>query len=106
MIIENKNRESKGLNENKGLILLKKGQKGIFHAIFSRFGLILVLLFFQVLILFSIFRWFEEFLPHILGGTVLFTVVMVLWLLNSQINPTAKITWLIVIMLLPVFGVL
>ncbi len=77
MIIENKNRESKGLNENKGLILLKKGQKGIFHAIFSRFGLILVLLFFQVLILFSIFRWFEEFLPHILGGTVLFTVVMV-----------------------------
>ncbi len=92
--------------KNEGLTLLKKGQKGIVHAIFSRFGLILLLLVMQVLILFSIFQWFEEFLPHILGATMLFTVIMVIYLLNSRINPTAKITWLIVIMLLPVFGVL
>ena len=92
--------------KNKGLILLKKGQKGIIHAIFSRFGLMLLLLVVQILILFSIFRWFEDFLPHILGGTALFTIVMVVYLLNSKINPTAKITWLIAIMLLPVFGVL
>ncbi len=92
--------------KNKGITLLKKGQKGIIHAIFSRFGLMLVLLVAQIFILFGIFRWFEEFLPHILGGTVLFTFVMVVYLLNSPINPTAKITWLIVIMLLPVFGVL
>ncbi len=92
--------------KNKGLRLLKKGQKGIIHAIFSRFGLILLLLIVQVLILFSIFQWFEEFLPHIFGGTMLFTVIMVVYLLNSRLNPTAKITWLIVIMLLPVFGVL
>ncbi len=92
--------------KNRGLSLLKKGQKGIIHAIFSRFGLILLLLIVQVLILFGIFQWFEEFLPHILGGTMLFTFVMVIYLLNSRMNPTAKITWLIVIMLLPVFGVL
>lgn len=92
--------------KNKGITLLKKGQKGIIHAIFSRFGLILFLLVFQVLILFSIFQWFKEFLPHIFGGTVLFTVLMVIYLLNSKINATAKVTWLIVIMLMPVFGVL
>lgn len=92
--------------KNKGLNLLKKGQKGIIHAIFSRFGLFLLLLAVQVMILFSIFQWFEEFLPHILGGTMLFTFIMVIYLLNSRIDPTAKITWLIVIMLLPVFGVL
>lgn len=92
--------------KNKGLRLIKKGQKGIAHAVFSRFGLILLLLFIQVNILFDIFRWFEDFLPHIMGGRVLFTVVVVIYLLNSRINPTAKITWLIVIMLLPVFGVL
>ena len=86
--------------------LLKKGQKGIIHAIFSRFGLILLLLMVQVLALFLIFRWFEGFLPHIFGGAVALTFVMVVYLLNSTMNPTAKITWLIVIMLLPVFGVL
>ena len=92
--------------KSKGLLLLKKGQKGIFHAIFSRFGLMLILLVLQFFILFGIFRWFGEFLPHIFGGTVLFTFIMVVCLLNSRMNPSAKITWLIVIMLVPVFGVL
>lgn len=92
--------------KDKGLSLLRKGQKGIIHAIFSRFGLTLVLLAFHVLILFSAFRWFGEFLLHFYGVMVLFIFGMVLYLLNSRINPTAKITWLVVIMLLPVFGVL
>ena len=92
--------------ENIGLSLLKKGQKGIIHAIFSRMGLILLLLIFQIFLLFGVFRWFENFMPHIFGGTILFTVGMVLYLLNSSIDPTAKITWLIVIMLMPVFGAL
>ncbi|WP_283684762.1 cardiolipin synthase [Parablautia sp. Marseille-Q6255] len=89
-----------------GLYLLKKGKQGIFRMIFSRSGLILVLLTVQVLFLFSIFHWFEEFLPHIYGGVVIFTVFMVLYLLNSSMDPTAKITWLVVVMLLPVFGAL
>lgn len=93
-------------DNNLGLTLLKKGQKGLIHAIFSRFGLVLLLLVIQVLFLLGVFLRFEEFLPQILGSTTLLTVVMVLYLLNSDLNPTAKITWLIVIMLLPVFGVL
>lgn len=90
--------------ENKGLSLLKKGQKGLIHAIFSRMGLILLLLLFEVFILFGIFNWFEKFLPHIWGGTVIFTAGMVLYLLNSRLDPTAKLTWLLVMALLPVFG--
>ncbi|MCM1538868.1 MAG: cardiolipin synthase [bacterium] len=93
-------------NKSAGITLLKKGQKGIIHAVFSRFGLILLLLAIHVFLLFGVFEWFGKFLPHIFGGTVLFTFIMVIYLLNSKINPTAKITWLIVIMLLPVFGVL
>ena len=77
---------------NKGLTLLKKGQKGLVHAVFSRMGLILLLLVLHVLLLFSAFRWFGNFLPHIYGGTVLFNVVMVLYLLNCRIDPSAKIT--------------
>ena len=92
--------------KNKGLNLLKKGQKGIIHAIFSRFGLILLLLIIQVVMLLHIFQQFEEFLPHVWGGAVLLTFIIVVCLLNSKLNPTAKITWLITIMLLPIFGVL
>lgn len=74
--------------------------------IFSRFGLILLLLAFHVFLLFSVFHWFESLMPKIYGGAVIFTVAMVLYLLNSRMDNSAKITWLIIIMLLPVFGAL
>lgn len=74
------------------------------HALFSRLGLFIILLVLQVFALFGVFRWFENILPHILGGVALYTVVMVLYLLNSRMDPTAKITWLIIVMILPVFG--
>ncbi len=91
-------------NDSSGLRLLKKGQKGVFKLIFSRMSIILLLLILNVGLLFAAFAWFEEFLPHFYGGTAIFTVGMVLYLINSRMDPTAKITWLIVIMLLPVFG--
>ena len=90
--------------ENSGISLLTKGKRGIVTVIFSRMTLILVLLIIQIAFLFGVFHWFEAFLPHIYGGTVIFTLCMVLYLLNSRIDPSAKITWLIIIMLLPVFG--
>ncbi len=91
-------------NETTGLRLLKKGQKGILKMIFSRMGIVLVLLAFNIFLLLAAFGWFKDFLPHFYGGTALFTVCMVLYVINSHMDPTAKITWLIVIMLLPVFG--
>ena len=93
-------------DENLGLRLLKKGQKGVIHAVFSRLGLIVVLLVLQVLVLFGMFWRFKEFLPHLFGSTVVFTAAIVLYLLNSSLDATAKNTWLIVIMMMPVFGAL
>lgn len=87
-----------------GLRLLKKGQKGIFRMIFSRTGLILLLLIVQFLSLFALFSWFEDFLPHYYGVSSLFIIAMVLYLLNSGMDPSAKITWLVLIMITPVFG--
>ena len=90
--------------EDGGLRLLKKGQKGIVHAIFSRFGLVLVLLLLQVGLLFSIFRWFGNMLPHYFGGSVAVTAAMVIYLLNSKMDNSAKITWMVVVAILPVVG--
>ena len=44
--------------EDGGIRLLKKGQSGLVHAIFSRFGLVLVLLLLQFGGLFALLRWF------------------------------------------------
>ncbi len=96
--------KSKNEEQILGIRLLKKSQKGIFTMIFSRMGLILLLLLINIGLLFSVFSWFSEFLPHFFGGNALFTVCLVIYLINSQTEPAGKITWLILIMLLPVFG--
>lgn len=87
-------------------MLLKAGRKGVLSIVFSRMAIIVLLLALQVLVLFGAFRWLGDFLPHIFGGTVLFSVIMVLYLLNSRLDASAKLTWLLVIMLMPVFGAL
>lgn len=91
---------------SRGMSLLKKGKRGIAAAICSRAGLVILLLALQVLLLFGVFRRFEDFLPHIYGGSIIFNVLIVLYLLNSSFDPTSKITWLIIILVFPVFGAL
>ena len=91
--------------EDGGIRLLKRGQKGLVHAIFSRFGLILVLLLLQAFALFSLLRWFGALLPHYLGGTALVTAAMMVYLLNQDMDNSVRITWLVVTALVPVLGV-
>ena len=96
--------ESMDENENQGLKLLRKGQKGIVHAIFSRTGLIFVLLLINFGLLFSAFYWFSGMLPHFYGIAILFIIGVVIYLLNSTMDSSVKNTWLILIMLMPILG--
>ena len=91
--------------EDGSIRLLKKGQSGLVHAIFSRFGLILILLLLQAFALFSLLRWFGGLLPHYLGGTLLVTAAMMVYLLNQDMDNSVRITWLVVTALAPVLGV-
>ena len=86
------------------LNLLKKGEKGIKSIIFSRMMIIIILFVIHVLVLFSIFEWFAQFIPHVFGTSIVFIVIMVIYLINSNMNSSAKITWLILIMISPIFG--
>ena len=91
--------------EDGGMRLIKKGKMGLVRAIFSRFGLMLLLLLLQFGLLFSIFRWFGNLVPHYFGSSILLTVGMVLYLLNCDMDNSVKITWLVVIAVLPIVGV-
>lgn len=91
-------------NDSAALLLLKKSQKGMKRAIFSRLGLMLAMLLAQFLFMFMLFFWLEEYAATIQSAVYIFSLIMVLFLLNSRHDPTAKITWLVIIMLMPVFG--
>ena len=68
--------------DNAGMYLIEKSRKGIISLVFSRTGIIAVLFLLQIWLMFAVFRWFEGFLPHIFGGAIIFTAVMVLLIIN------------------------
>lgn len=97
---------SSGKVKGKTLRLLKKGHKGLVYALFSRFGLVVLMLLVQVALIVVFYNIFKEFVPHYYGFSMVFTAVMVLVLINSRMDPSSKVTWLIIIMIMPVFGCL
>ena len=83
--------------------IVKKSKKGLKRLVFSRVGIITVLLLFQFLLLFVAFYRMENILPFY-GGGIIISVVAVVYLANCPMNQGAKITWLILIAATPVFG--
>ncbi len=86
--------------------LVQKGKRGLLRAVFSRTGLIFLLFLIQLGLLVLVFWRFQQFQTHVLGGSLLLSVIVVLVVLNSGLDPTAKLTWMVVIMAMPVFGAL
>lgn len=82
----------------------EKGRHRIKKLIFSRLGIIMLLLVLQIFMLIWTMRWFADFIPHLFGSSLVFNLLMVVVLLNSKTDPSAKLTWLIVIMLMPILG--
>lgn len=89
-----------------GLRLLKKGQKGILHAIFSRFGIIILLFAIQAILLLSVLVWFQSFTSELFFGGIATGLFVSVYILNTRSDPSAKLTWIILVMAFPVFGTL
>ena len=84
--------------------LVQKSKYGLRRAIFSRTGLVALLFLLQAGLLVSVMVWFQEWQAHVMGGSVILTMGAVLVVLNSDLDPTAKLTWMVVMTVVPVFG--
>ena len=92
--------------ENDELHLIKKHKKTLLRAVFSRAGVIVLLMLLQITVAVLALSRLRDFLPHYVTLMTVFSAVMALYLLNSGHDPSAKLTWIVVIVLLPVFGAL
>ena len=86
--------------------LTAKRKRNFWNLIFSRAGLLVVLVAMQIIVFMGIYRWFEDYFKWLSAVQGVFSVVMILYLFNSGMDSAAKLTWLIFIMLFPVPGVL
>lgn len=89
----------------RGKRIASRGKRGFFSILFSRSGLIGVMLLAQLILFLLLTFWLQSYtskyflISGAIGGLV------VLYIINSRSDSTAKITWLFLILLMPLFGI-
>ena len=96
-------KEKKNHLDEEAVLLLNKGKRGIFRLIFGRTTVVILLLVLQFGLLFLSFYWLKDYTVY--GGSMLLSLVVALSVVNRPRNPYIKITWILLIMLFPVFAV-
>ena len=84
--------------------LAKPMRKGILRLLFSRFFVIAILLVLQVALIVMVYFQFAEKLPILLQVQWVFAFLMIIYLFNSSMDSSAKLTWMLIISLLPLAG--
>lgn len=95
-------KDRKNLDEE-AVLLLNKGKQGLFRLIFGRTTTVLALLAAQFVLLFVCFYRLRDYTFY--GGSMLVGLIVALIVVTRPGNPAAKITWILLIMLFPVFAI-
>lgn len=84
----------------------KKGKKGIVTLIFSRIFIFALMLFIQLVILAFFFWHVNEQYKVLYDILKILSIILTLYIVNEQADPTMKLIWAIFILIIPVFGTL
>ena len=85
---------------------LKKKKKSLLRLLFSRTGLVLLILLGNISLLLMLVLRFREYMTHYVSASAVLSIILLLALISSRANASVKVTWLVIFMILPVFGAL
>jgi len=86
--------------------VVKKAKKGISSIIFSRTALILVLLLLQLGLMFAMTTVLKEYRSYFSTLMTLLRAIVIIYIINERGNPAFNMTWILLILIFPVFGIL
>lgn len=78
----------------------------IYKLIFSRATFFIIALLFQIFILLVAFYWFYEYIAYFYWIMLIFSLIIIIFILNKGDSPEYKISWIIPIVILPAAGIL
>ena len=84
--------------------LASRSKQGLFRIIFGRATLVLLLLAVNFGIVFYFLFGLAQGLPLLFGSVEIFTAAMLIHLINTQDNPSVKLSWAFVISTVPLLG--
>lgn len=80
----------------------EKSRKGVLRVVFSRFGLMALLLILELVLLWMMWRWFNNDFEWFAAVQGVFTVLMFFHLFNSDMDATGKLTWMFLLAVIPI----
>ena len=91
------------MEENENIIrLTRRRKKGILRILFGRTGLMLLLIFLQLILITIVMKWADDYLELFSLQLGIFAIGMILYLFNCDMDASAKLTWLGLLLLFPV----
>ena len=84
------------------LTLLRKPRKSLLRIIFSRLGLVALLIAAEVVLIVMFYLWAFDYFKWLMTFQIVFSMAMVLYLFNCGMDATGKLTWMFLIMLMPI----
>ncbi len=84
--------------------ILQTGKKRILKIVFSRSVLILLVLLLQIVLYMAMLFSLVQRVTWLIGGMTVLTAIMLFVVLNERQNPSIKLSWSILIAMMPLFG--
>lgn len=85
---------------------VKKAKKGILGIIFSRTALIVLLLVLQILLMLGVATYLRDYVMYVYSAMNILGAIVVVYIINQRGNPAFNLTWVLLILIFPVFGCL
>lgn len=83
---------------------LRKVQSGLFRIIFSRTGLVLVMILLQIGLFVVSMSRLQQYSQVINGFFRILGIIVLIYIINSEDNPAFKMTWMLCVMAFPAIG--
>nr|MCR4927564.1 PLD nuclease N-terminal domain-containing protein [Lachnospiraceae bacterium] len=84
------------------VFLIQKHSKGLKKLLFSRAGLFVILILIQIGIIYLAYWVLADHLKNFATWRSLFIAAMLVHLVNNNMNSSAKLTWMVLIMIIPI----
>lgn len=106
-MLKRKKEKRRKVKSGKGIRLAAKWKKNFFSVFFSRFGLIIILLLMQIMVMMTIWSFFKEMLAdYIITIQTIFEIIVIIALINRPMDSSAKLSWTLLITAMPLSGTL
>lgn len=86
--------------------LVKKTSGKFLRIIFGRTTFVILSLIVQIMVLCLTFEWLKNQAFYFYGGFTILSAVVVIYILNKNENPSYQMSWIIPVLVFPVFGVM